>query len=220
MRRRSRVIRTRVSRSAGGRRRRRGRRAALRPPAGARAPATKRAHRLWSDARPVRSGQRADIDPAFGHQLAHRRPGRSSRGPTLPSPASGGGLSGGRGAAALLSPPAGEGWGGHSARPPRHPRSSRAPRRPARCRLRRRISPITPACGAGTSSVTLSVSSSTTGSSRSTRSPGCFSHFATVASVTDSPSVGTRISTAIGLSLAHAAKRLADELRLLLRRAV
>src|SRR6266849_1851791 len=56
-----------------------------------------------------------------------------------------------------------------------------------------------PAAGAGTSRVTLSVSSSTTGSSRMTASPGSFSHLATVASVTDSPSVGTRISADIGL---------------------
>src|SRR5262245_7802429 len=52
----------------------------------------------------------------------------------------------------------------------------------------------TPAAGAGTSSVTLSVSSSTSGSSTATASPGCLNHFPTVASVTDSPRVGTRMS--------------------------
>src|SRR5690606_15814662 len=45
------------------------------------------------------------------------------------------------------------------------------------------ISPRTPADGAGTSSVTLSVSSSTSGSSASTPSPGLLNHFPTVASV-------------------------------------
>ncbi len=59
------------------------------------------------------------------------------------------------------------------------------------------ISDKTPAAGAGTSSVTLSVSSSTTGSSTATASPGCLNHLPTVASVTDSPRVGTRISAMI-----------------------
>ena len=56
------------------------------------------------------------------------------------------------------------------------------------------ISPSTPVAGAGTSSVTLSVSSSTSGSSTATASPGCLNHLPTVASVTDSPRVGTRMS--------------------------
>ncbi len=56
------------------------------------------------------------------------------------------------------------------------------------------ISDKTPAAGAGTSIVTFSVSSSTSGSSAATTSPGCLNHFPIVASVTDSPSVGTRIS--------------------------
>src|SRR5579862_9312693 len=56
------------------------------------------------------------------------------------------------------------------------------------------ISPSTPAAGAGTSIVTLSVSSSTSGSSTATASPGFLNHLPMVASVTDSPSVGTRIS--------------------------
>ena len=45
--------------------------------------------------------------------------------------------------------------------------------------------------GAGTSTVMLSVSISTRGSSASKDSPTFFSHFDTVASVIDSPSVGT-----------------------------
>src|SRR5437899_11759124 len=56
------------------------------------------------------------------------------------------------------------------------------------------MSPSTPAAGAGTSIVTLSVSSSTSGSSTATGSPGFLNHLPMVASVTDSPSVGTRIS--------------------------
>src|SRR4051812_14201102 len=56
------------------------------------------------------------------------------------------------------------------------------------------MSDSTPAAGAGTSIVTLSVSSSTNGSSTATASPGFLNHLPMVASVTDSPSVGTRIS--------------------------
>ncbi len=52
---------------------------------------------------------------------------------------------------------------------------------------------ITPSAGALTSNVTLSVSNSTIGSSALTASPSFFSHCATVASATDSPSVGTTI---------------------------
>src|SRR6202023_102964 len=63
------------------------------------------------------------------------------------------------------------------------------------------ISLSTPAAGAGTSIVTLSVSSSTSGSSTATASPGFLNHLPMVASVTDSPSVGTRIS-AMASSLA------------------
>src|SRR5207344_2383727 len=59
------------------------------------------------------------------------------------------------------------------------------------------ISESTPEAGAGTSTVTLSVSSSTRGSSAVTASPACLYHWPTVASVTDSPSVGTRISVAM-----------------------
>ena len=56
------------------------------------------------------------------------------------------------------------------------------------------MSASTPAAGAGTSIVTLSVSSSTSGSSTATASPAFLNHLPMVASVTDSPSVGTRIS--------------------------
>src|SRR5215831_609421 len=73
-----------------------------------------------------------------------------------------------------------------------------------------RISPRVPATGAGTSRVTLSVSSSATGSSSATASPGRFSHFETVASVIDSPSGGTLISVAIS-----GGERVGDQMRLL-----
>jgi hypothetical protein len=63
------------------------------------------------------------------------------------------------------------------------------------------ISPSTPAAGAGTSSVTLSVSSSTSGSSPSRLSPGFLNHLPMVASLTDSPRVGTRISVAIFVAI-------------------
>ncbi|HRW42513.1 MAG TPA: hypothetical protein P5193_13260, partial [Microthrixaceae bacterium] len=56
------------------------------------------------------------------------------------------------------------------------------------------ISAILPAEGLGTSTVTLSVSSSHSISSWATASPGFLNHVATVASVTDSPRVGTRTS--------------------------
>src|SRR6478609_939093 len=59
------------------------------------------------------------------------------------------------------------------------------------------ISPSTPADGAGTSMVTLSVSSSTKGSSTATASPAFLNQRPMVASVTDSPSVGTRISVMV-----------------------
>src|SRR5687767_8398043 len=58
-----------------------------------------------------------------------------------------------------------------------------------------RYSPITPATGAGTSTATLSVSRLAIGSSSLTGSPGFLSHSPIVASVTDSPSVGTFTST-------------------------
>jgi hypothetical protein len=59
------------------------------------------------------------------------------------------------------------------------------------------ISPSVPADGAGTSIVTLSVSSSTSGSSTATASPAFLNQRPIVASVTDSPSVGTRISVMV-----------------------
>src|SRR5690606_25298179 len=55
------------------------------------------------------------------------------------------------------------------------------------------ISVSTPEAGAGTSTVTLSVSSSTSGSSALTVSPTFLNQVPTVASLTDSPRVGTRI---------------------------
>src|SRR5476651_1680825 len=70
------------------------------------------------------------------------------------------------------------------------------------------ISPSTPEAGAGTSSVTLSVSNSTSGSSTETASPGCLNHLPTVASVTDSPRVGTRISVMVQpFQIAHVTQR-------------
>src|SRR5216683_1513557 len=62
------------------------------------------------------------------------------------------------------------------------------------------ISPSVPAEGAGTSIVTLSVSSSTNGSSTATASPAFLNHRPMVASVTDSPSVGTRISVMVSFT--------------------
>ena len=59
------------------------------------------------------------------------------------------------------------------------------------------MSPSVPAAGALTSSVTLSVSSSTSGSSALTASPGFLNQRPIVASLTDSPRVGTRISVAM-----------------------
>ena len=50
-----------------------------------------------------------------------------------------------------------------------------------------------PLKGEGTSTLTLSVSNSTKGSSESTYSPTCLSHLDTVASVIDSPKEGTKI---------------------------
>ena len=60
------------------------------------------------------------------------------------------------------------------------------------------ISCSVPDNGLGTSTVTLSVSSSHSISSAVTLSPGFLNHVATVASVTDSPSVGTRTSMVMG----------------------
>ena len=59
------------------------------------------------------------------------------------------------------------------------------------------IFPSTPLVGEGTSTFTLSVSNSTKGSSAETLSPCDLSHLETVASETDSPSVGTVIFSAI-----------------------
>ena len=77
-----------------------------------------------------------------------------------------------------------------------------APRRPRpRCLPARAIEDSTPADGALTSTVTLSVSSSTSGSSAATVSPCCLIQRATVAVVTLSPSAGTTISVATAICL-------------------
>src|SRR5690606_20008244 len=70
------------------------------------------------------------------------------------------------------------------------------------------ISASVPAAGAGTSIVTLSVSSSTIGSSAAIASPAFLNHLPMVASATDSPRVGTRISVAICLIRAWLSLRL------------
>ena len=62
------------------------------------------------------------------------------------------------------------------------------------------ISVNTPEIGDGTSKFTLSVSSSTIGSSASTVSPAFFNHFATVASVILSPRTGTTIFSLIKIN--------------------
>ena len=55
----------------------------------------------------------------------------------------------------------------------------------------------TPAAGDGTSASTLSVETSTSGSSTATVSPTCLSHSSTVPSVTDSPMAGMVIWTLV-----------------------
>jgi hypothetical protein len=55
----------------------------------------------------------------------------------------------------------------------------------------------TPSFGAGTSSTTLSVSMSTSASSRTMASPGCLCHATITPSLTDSGSAGTLISMLI-----------------------
>ena len=57
-----------------------------------------------------------------------------------------------------------------------------------------RISARKPATGAGTSESTLSVETSSSGSSASMASPTAFNHVVTVPSVTDSPRAGMRTS--------------------------
>src|SRR5262245_43889952 len=73
----------------------------------------------------------------------------------------------------------------------------------------------TPEAGAGTSTVTLSVSSSTRGSSAATASPACLNHWPTVASTTDSPKLGTLISVAIGRSFCLAKRLFEQRLQLM-----
>src|SRR5579859_211364 len=72
----------------------------------------------------------------------------------------------------------------------------------------------TPAAGAGTSKVTLSVSSSTNGSSTATASPSFLNHLPIVASVTDSPRAGTRISAMIAVLQGLPSSAPADDLLL------
>ncbi len=67
------------------------------------------------------------------------------------------------------------------------------------------ISPITPAAGDGISASTLSVEISNSGSSRSTGSPGCFSHFVRVPSVIDSPIWG--MTTSVGMCCPSSCER-------------
>ena len=135
------------------------------------------------------------IDAALGAELAHRRrPARRSASPLRAGAGCGGGA--GFGAVVQLSAPRQPLRARLVAAAPRRlPRSGRAARRPRRSR---RPSPRSrqarrPA-GAGTSIVTLSVSSSTSGSSTATVSPAFLNHLPMVASVTDSPRVGTRMS--------------------------
>jgi len=59
-----------------------------------------------------------------------------------------------------------------------------------------RIRSNKPATGEGISMVTLSVTTSTSGSNRSILSPGCFSHLPIVPSTTDSPTWGSSMVTA------------------------
>ena len=142
------------------------------------------------------AGHGRRVHAGFGRELAHRRGERRIGGRCL---------GGGRDAAGLAAAGCGvagaAAFGGASALrrswrrapapsliwPSNAPTATVSPSFAA-------ISPSTPAAGAGTSIVTLSVSSSTSGSSTATASPGFLNHLPMVASVTDSPRVGTRIS--------------------------
>src|SRR5258705_5756258 len=105
-----------------------------------------------------------------------------------------GAAAGGAGAGAAAFAGAGAGWAAAAAtsliRPSSAPTATVSPSFAA-------ISPSVPADGAGTSMVTLSVSSSTKGSSTATGSPAFLNQRPMVASVTDSPRVGTRISVMV-----------------------
>src|SRR5687767_15464026 len=70
-------------------------------------------------------------------------------------------------------------------------------RRPPRSTLFPYTTLFRSSTGEGTSTATLSVSRLATGSSALTASPGFFSHWPSVASVIDSPSVGTLTSVVI-----------------------
>ncbi len=126
-------------------------------------------------------------DRALGHRVAHLREGDVH------------GLAGRlAGSSPLEAPSAGAADGRPRPRARRRTRSRRAPARPAPSRPGPRGSPrARPAAGDGTSASTLSVDTSTIGSSTATVSPTCLSHSRTVPSVTDSPMAGMVIWTLV-----------------------
>ena len=66
-----------------------------------------------------------------------------------------------------------------------------------------KISETTPSPGLGTSVSTLSVEISSSASSRAIASPGCFSHFVTVPSDTETPIWGITTSICVPVATAH-----------------
>ena len=74
-----------------------------------------------------------------------------------------------------------------------------------------RISSSTPAAGDGTSESTLSVETSNSGSSTSTRSPTALNHWVIVPSVTVSPSCGISTSAMVSLPTSLAVQSTAGE---------
>ncbi len=132
-------------------------------------------------AAPAAAGDGGKVDLLLGRDLGRRRRGRHGGAPRAPARPSAP-RPGREPAAGAAAPPAS--W------PSSAPIDTVWP-------VSAVISLSTPAPGAFTSSVTLSVSSSTSGSSARTASPAFLNHLPTVASVIDSPSVGTRISIAI-----------------------
>ena len=152
------------------------------------------------------AGDARRVDAALGGEM-RATAGTVSFAPRTGRTAAGrrGGSRSSVGAAGGAAPPSGAafgasaGAGAAAAAPPSTIEPSTAPGATVSPSLAR-ISPSTPAAGALTSSVTLSVSSSTSGSSAFTASPGFLNHWPMVASETDSPSVGTRISVAMVLA--------------------
>ena len=141
------------------------------------------------------AGNGRGIDAAFGRNLAHRRRqrrvgrrrlGRAGRGAAARAAAAAAAAALAGAAAGLAAAPAAPSLICPSSAPTATVSPSLAT-----------ISPSMPADGAGTSIVTLSVSSSTSGSSTATASPAFLNQRPMVASVTDSPSVGTRISVMV-----------------------